>query len=102
MTPKYEHDCPDCEFLRTYRGSDLYWCEGTDALVLRFGPNRQDYRSKTPSEVSLKISINQMQPDNSYAVALRRLDCLSWIREQESKGEQHEPNTDELIREGHG
>lgn len=48
MTPKFQHDCPNCSFLGHFRGHDLYWCQeqrGLWTVIARYGDDGPEYKS---------------------------------------------------------
>jgi len=46
--PIYEHDCPVCHFLCTFKGHDLYYCEEGNpvpTVIARYGSKGHEYMS---------------------------------------------------------
>lgn len=50
MTPQFEHDCQNCQFLGHWYNHDVYLCAGAESdlggsLVCRYGDRPPDYAS---------------------------------------------------------
>ena len=41
--PHFAHDCDQCKYLGRLNGEDLYYCEGHDEFIRRFGDDGPDY-----------------------------------------------------------
>lgn len=54
---EYAHDCHDCLYLGTYNEKDMYFCQGTGSLILRNGPEGEDYES-LPGDAVIDIMKN--------------------------------------------
>ena len=78
QTPIHKHNCPDCTFLGSYRGADMYFCRAWGAkrvtLILRDGSAGHEYDS-LPLHEGLNGPMSAIVADGrtygaAYAIAL--------------------------------
>jgi len=76
--PRFEHDCPNCNYLGRHKGKDIYHCAqgGNPTIIVRYSGEPSGYSS---GMVFAQQAVEDCDFNNSFAQGYMRAKVLGLI-----------------------